>query len=137
MAESNRLAKRFHHVGLRATEPQPAEHHVPPSKCWVTNPNHHDYRIEYLRYAPDSPISDEFKNSPHVAYKVDDLRPHIAGNGRHHRAIAPYLGARRGRFEQPLARAVRTGIKGPCQHGPFADVHDQVPIGHPHGEAVP
>ena len=71
--------KRFHHVGLRAMEPQPQEDYVPPSKCWVTDPNLHPNRVEYLRYAPDSPISDEFKDTPHVAYAVDDLQAHLAG----------------------------------------------------------
>ena len=71
--------KRFHHVGLRAWEPQAREHHVPSSKCWVTNPHHHPHQVEYLRYAEDSPISEEFMNAPHVAYEVDELEPHLAG----------------------------------------------------------
>lgn len=71
--------RRFHHVGLRALEPQPKEHEVTPSKCFVTNPNHHPNRIEFLRYAEDSPIADEFKDAPHVAYEVDDLAPHLEG----------------------------------------------------------
>jgi hypothetical protein len=71
--------KRFHHVGLRAWELQAHEHHVPSSKCWVTNPKHHQHQVEYLRYAEDSPISEEFQNAPHVAYAVDELEPHLSG----------------------------------------------------------
>jgi len=78
-SESKEPRKEFHHVGLTTTEQQPSEFHVPPSKCWVTNPNHTPMRIEYLRYAPDSPISEEFQNTPHIAYAVDELEPHLAG----------------------------------------------------------
>ena len=35
--------------------------------------------IEWLRYEPDSHLPEEFKDSPHVAYAVDDLNEHIAG----------------------------------------------------------
>ena len=79
MTEEQRPPKQFHHVGLRAMEPQPEEDFVPLTRVWVTDPRHHPNRIEYLRYEPDSFLPEEFKNSPHVAYKVDDLRPHIAG----------------------------------------------------------
>ena len=71
--------KQFHHVGLRAIDPQPNEDHVAPSRCWVTNPSHSHNRIEWLRYADNSPISDEFKDSPHIAYAVDELEPHLVG----------------------------------------------------------
>ncbi len=79
MSDPHRPRKTFHHIGLRAMDEQPSEHHVAPSKCWVTNPNHVTNRIEYLRYASDSPISEEFMDSPHVAYEVDELEPHLAG----------------------------------------------------------
>ena len=79
MPDQHRPAKRFHHVGLRAINPQPDEDHVPPSRCWVTNPDRHPNRVEYLRYAPDSPIDPEFMDTPHVAYAVDDLAPHLEG----------------------------------------------------------
>lgn len=71
--------KRFHHVGVTTLEEQPSEDYVAPSKCWVTNPNHHPYRIELLRYAPDSPVSEAFQNLPHLAYAVDELEPHLIG----------------------------------------------------------
>ena len=46
----------------------------PSTKVWVTDPAHRiRNKIEWLRYEPDSPICEEFMNSPHVAYAVDDL----------------------------------------------------------------
>ncbi|MGH2615790.1 MAG: hypothetical protein ACRDJC_11160 [Thermomicrobiales bacterium] len=79
MASEPPPVKRFHHIGLRAIEPQPKENHVTSSKCWVTNPADNPNRIEWLRYAPDSPIDPEFMNFPHIAYTVDELEPHLEG----------------------------------------------------------
>jgi hypothetical protein len=71
--------RTFHHVGLTTLEVQPNEDYVAQSKCWVTDPKDHPYRIEFLRYAPDSPVSAEFQNAPHVAYAVDELEPNLVG----------------------------------------------------------
>ena len=79
MSETPKGTRRFHHVGLRTTEKQPDENFVTATRVWVTDPNKHPYRIEYLRYEPDSYLSEEFKNTPHVAWVVDDIEPWIAG----------------------------------------------------------
>ena len=71
--------RRFHHVGLRTTEPQPGENFVTATRVWVTDPNHHPYRVEYLRYEHDSYLDERFKNTPHVAWVVDDIDPWIEG----------------------------------------------------------
>jgi hypothetical protein len=71
--------KRFHHVGMTTLEEMPGEDYVAPSKCWVTDPRNHPMKIEYLRYAPDSSVSAEFQASPHIAYEVDELEPHLEG----------------------------------------------------------
>jgi hypothetical protein len=71
--------KRFHHIGLRAFEPQPDEDFVTLTQVWVTDPRTHPHKIEWLRYEPQSHLPEDFKNSPHVAYAVDDLNEHIAG----------------------------------------------------------
>jgi len=64
---------------LRTVERQPGESWVYQSRCWVTNPNDHLYRIEYLRYERDCPVAEEFRNEPHICYVVDELEPHLAG----------------------------------------------------------
>jgi hypothetical protein len=79
MSEQEQPPKRFHHIGLRTTDPQPNEDWVAPSKCWVTNPHKHLNRIEFLRYAPDSPIDPAFMDAPHIAWEVDELDPHLVG----------------------------------------------------------
>ena len=79
MAESSGKTRAFHHVGLTTLEKQPKEDYVAPSKCWVTDPRDHPMRIEYLRYAEDSPVMTEFQASPHIAYAIDELEPHLEG----------------------------------------------------------
>jgi hypothetical protein len=79
MADAGKPRKAFHHVGLTTLNEQPHEDNVVPSKCWVTDPSDHPMRIEFLRYAPDSPVSAEFQGSPHIAYAVDELEPHLEG----------------------------------------------------------
>ena len=87
MTDNNRGTRTFHHVGLRAMEPQPGENFVEATRVWVTDPNAHPQRIEYLRYEPDSYLDDRFKDTPHVAWVVDDIEPWIAGKEI---AIAPF-----------------------------------------------
>jgi hypothetical protein len=87
MSNSGKGTRTFHHVGLRAMEPQPDENFVIPTRVWVTDPNQHSQRIEYLRYEPDSYLDDTFKNTPHVAWVVDDIEPWIADKEV---AIAPF-----------------------------------------------
>lgn len=79
MADAGKPRKAFHHVGLTTLTELPNEDSVVQSKCWVTDPNDHPMRIEFLRYAPDSPVSQEFQSSPHIAYAVDELEPHLEG----------------------------------------------------------
>lgn len=73
------LNKRFHHVGLTTFEVQLDEDLVSASKVWVTNPTNSHMRIEFLRYEADSEVSKDFQNSPHIAYDVDELEPHLVG----------------------------------------------------------
>lgn len=74
--------RRFHHIGLPAPDqgtPLPGESFVAATRTWVTNPAHHPQRIEWLRYAPDSPVDPAFQQAPHICYVVDDLEAVIAG----------------------------------------------------------
>src|SRR6476661_9194599 len=79
MATSEGRTRAFHHVGLRATEVQPNENFVAATRVWVTDPKDSPYRIEWLRYEPDSYLGDDFKNTPHVAFVVEELEPWIEG----------------------------------------------------------
>lgn len=67
----------FDHVGVPTTERQPDEDWVEQTRVWVTNPRQHPYRIEYLRFEPDSPCTWEIQNRPHVAYRVQSIDPYL------------------------------------------------------------
>ncbi|MEJ7637232.1 MAG: hypothetical protein WKF75_04380 [Singulisphaera sp.] len=45
----------------------------------MTNPADHPYRVEYLRFEPDSPVTGPVRDQPHMAFAVDDLEAEIAG----------------------------------------------------------
>ena len=79
MTEGSRPSRTFHHVGLTTLEKQPKEDFVAASKCWVTDPRDHFMTIEFLRYEDDSPVSAEFQASPHIAYAVEEIEPHLKG----------------------------------------------------------
>jgi len=69
----------FDHVGITAYEPMPGENWIEQSLCWVTSPREHPESIEFLRYHPDSKVPDRVKNNPHVAFRVEEIGPHIEG----------------------------------------------------------
>ena len=69
----------FDHVGITTTQKQPNEDWVEQSRVWVTNPRNHSEHIEFLRYEADSPVPGIIKANPHIAFRVADLSPHIAG----------------------------------------------------------
>src|SRR5687767_6169176 len=63
----------FHHIGLPTDISQPGEVYVADTKVWVTDPRRHPYRVEYLRFEPDSPVTGPLRNLPHVAFRVPDM----------------------------------------------------------------
>ena len=67
------MTKHFHHIGLPTDEPQPGETYVEETKVWVTRPENHPYRIEYLRFEPDSPVTGPVRDLPHVAYRLEGI----------------------------------------------------------------
>jgi hypothetical protein len=71
--------RRFHHVGVITDQVQPDEIYVPETRVHVTNPTTHPYRVEYLRFEPDSPVTGPVRNQPHMAFVVQDLEAEIAG----------------------------------------------------------
>lgn len=60
----------FDHVGVPTDDKQPHEDWVESTRVWVTNPRENKYRIEYLRFEPDTPCKWEVVNLPHIAYRV-------------------------------------------------------------------
>ncbi len=73
------MSKIFHHIGLPTHDSQPNESYVAETKVWVTDPADHAYRVEFLRFESDSPVTGPLRDMPHVAYRVQDMQAAIAG----------------------------------------------------------
>jgi len=71
--------RQFHHVGVITDTVQPGEIYVAETRVYVTNPALHPYRIEYLRFEANSPVTGPVRNQPHIAFVVGDLVAEIAG----------------------------------------------------------
>ena len=69
----------FEHIGIVTDEKKPAARFVPATRVWVTDFTMHPYRVEWLRFEPDSPVTGPVREQPHVGYRVDDVE--AAGRG--------------------------------------------------------
>ncbi len=69
----------YMHLGVPVTQPQPNEVYSPEMKLFLTDPKDHPYQYECLRFEEDSPMPDDLKKYPHVAYRVDALAAELAG----------------------------------------------------------
>ena len=65
--------KQFDHVGLRTETPQPGERFVAKTRVWVTDPALHPFRVEWLRYTPESCVPDVLRDRPHIAYSASKM----------------------------------------------------------------
>lgn len=70
---------QFEHIGLITTEPKPGETFVPATRVWRTNFLAHPYRVEWLRFEPDSPVTGPVRTQPHVGYRVADIAAAACG----------------------------------------------------------
>ena len=70
---------RFDHIGIVTTEKKPGEGFVPATRVWRTDFQRHPFRVEWLRFEPDSPVPRPVREMPHVAYRVDDIQASAQG----------------------------------------------------------
>jgi len=64
---------QFDHIGLITTEKKPNETYVAATKVWVTGIAAHPYRVEWLRFEPDTPVQSPVRDQPHVAFRVASI----------------------------------------------------------------
>ena len=64
---------KFEHIGLITKEKKDHEDWVEATRVWVTNPKQHPFKVEWLRFEPDSPVTGPVREKSHVAYRVDNL----------------------------------------------------------------
>ena len=69
----------FHHYGVPTNVKQEGETYIEGAKVFVTDPERHPYRIEFLRFEENSPMHEDIINKPHAAFIVDDLKTALEG----------------------------------------------------------
>ena len=69
----------FHHFGVPTQTPQANETLIEGAKAYVTDPEAHPYRVEFVRCEPGCPMPEIIQTTPHAAFVVDDLEAAVAG----------------------------------------------------------
>jgi hypothetical protein len=76
---TGRWGWRYHHTGIPTGQPRDGERYLHEYKMYVSGFSESPYGIEWMRYEPDSPISELVRTVPHVAFEVDDLDEAVKG----------------------------------------------------------
>ncbi|MBE3123881.1 MAG: hypothetical protein IMZ65_03680 [Planctomycetes bacterium] len=69
----------YHHIGVPSKLKRPGETYLEAGKIYITNPDDHPYRFEFLRFEPGSPLPDVLQRGQHVAFTVDDIQAALQG----------------------------------------------------------
>jgi hypothetical protein len=73
------ILRKYHHIGIPTNIARENETYLPKFKMFVSGYESSPYRVEWMRFEPDSPLPDLVKTVPHVAFEVDDLHAEIEG----------------------------------------------------------
>jgi hypothetical protein len=64
---------QFDHVGFVTNEKKPGAVFVEATRVWVTNKDDHPYRVEWLYFEPDSPVTGPLREGPHIGFCVESV----------------------------------------------------------------
>jgi hypothetical protein len=70
---------RYHHMGIPTDRPRTGERYLEHLKMYVSGFETSPYGIEWMRFEPDSRISELIRTTPHIAFEVDNLDIEIEG----------------------------------------------------------
>lgn len=73
------MEKHFHHIGMPTEVKQEGETYVEDTKVWVTRPENHPQRVEFLRFEADSKVTGPLREMAHVAFRVADMAAALEG----------------------------------------------------------
>jgi hypothetical protein len=71
---------RYHHLGIPTTLPHPGERYIEKFKMYVSGFDTSPFGVEWMRFEPDSPISEIIRTIPHLAFEVDDIDSAVQGH---------------------------------------------------------
>jgi hypothetical protein len=69
----------FHHLGVPTSIRSEDESYSERGKVHLTDPEKHPFRVEFLRFDPDSPMPEIVKTTPHAAFAVDSIDKALEG----------------------------------------------------------
>ena len=70
---------KFAHFGVPTTKKQPDETYLEGAKVYVTNPDNHPYKVEFVRCEPGCTLPKVIQTTPHAAYVVEDIEAAVEG----------------------------------------------------------
>jgi len=70
---------KYHHLGIPTREKKRDERYLPEFGMYVSGFEESPYRIEWMRFEPDSPLPELVQTVPHIAFEVDDLEKELVG----------------------------------------------------------
>ena len=73
------MAAVFHHFGVPTSVKNEKESYLEGGKVFITNPDDHPYRVEFLRFEEGSPLPEALQTGPHAAFVVTDLDEALVG----------------------------------------------------------
>ncbi len=63
----------FDHIGLVTEEKKQKAMYVEATRVWVTDFQNHPFRVEWLNFEPDTPVTGPVRDMPHVAFRTDNI----------------------------------------------------------------
>jgi hypothetical protein len=70
----------FDHIGIPSPAKRDGMRYLESKRLWLTSPDDHPYRVEWLWYEEESPEVELVRTVPHVAYRVASLEEAMAGH---------------------------------------------------------
>ena len=72
-------SSEFHHFGVPTSAKSSNESYIEGAKVYISDPESHPYRVEFLRFEDDSPLPEAVRTQPHAAFIVDRLDEALEG----------------------------------------------------------
>jgi hypothetical protein len=85
---------RYHHMGIPTDTPRPGEIHLETLGMYVSGFGTSPYGVEWMRFEPESPVSELVRTVPHIAFEVDDLETALDGKELIGEVSSPMAGIR-------------------------------------------
>lgn len=73
------MKRRYHHLGLVATEPKEGETLIENWKVSFTPYDQSEFHLQWCRYHEGCPLPELIKTVPHIAFIVDNLEEALEG----------------------------------------------------------